>query len=160
MTTDFNSPLHSPTSPWEDYEPKTRLNDLQDFCVAGVPPAIHDAWVLIIDNNLAVPPWLAVPTKAVIARGLSTKKVPYQRKMKHYYRWRKVKELLSKGIKRKDVFVAASKALLGTQYYCSDATFEESYELVRKALSDATEALQYYTAMKETRYLTGTSLKR
>ena len=63
MTADLKSPLHSPTSPWEDYEPNMRLNDLQVFCDEVFPPAVHDAWVLIIENELPVPPWLLRPQR-------------------------------------------------------------------------------------------------
>jgi hypothetical protein len=155
-----NSPLHSYESPWEDYEPAVRLQDLREFTEAGVAPAIHDAWSLIIDSDLAVPDWLAAPTKKLIAEALTNARVAYRSKMKDYYRWRIVKRLRSENIEREDVFLDASEALRVTQYYVCRDMVETSYKTVQKGLKDPKTALQYYSAMSATRELMGTSIPR
>ena len=94
----LKSPLHSFRSPWDkSYDPGVRLKDLQDFCDAGVAPAIHDAWVIVTNEGLTVPDWLAAATLSLIAKGLPKGRVAYRRKMLHYYRWRTVKRLHSDG---------------------------------------------------------------
>jgi hypothetical protein len=158
MTSSLNSPLYSYESPWENYEPHVRLQDLKDFTEAGVAPAIHDAWSLIIDNALAVPDWLAVPTKTLIAHALPNGRVSYRSKMKDYYRWRTVKRLRSQGVEWEEVFFEASEALRGTQYHAGHDAIETSYKKVQRGLRDPKTALQYYTAMSATRELVGTTI--
>jgi hypothetical protein len=155
-----NNPLHSYASPWENYEPSVRLQDLREFAEAGVAPAIHDAWTLIIDGELAVPDWLAAPTKKLIADALPNARIAYRSKMKDYYRWRTVKRLRSESIEREDVFLDASEALRITQYYVGRDAVEASYKKVQKGLKDPKTARQYYTAMSATRELMGTSIFR
>jgi hypothetical protein len=158
MTSNRNNPLFSYESPWLNYEPKERLEDLKEFVAAGVAPAIHDAWSLIIDNELAVPDWIAEPSKTLIAKALPRGRVSYRSKMMNYYRWRTVKRLRSQNVEREDVFVDASEALRGTQYHAGRDAIETSYKKVQKGLKDPKTALQYYTAMSATRELMGTTI--
>jgi hypothetical protein len=137
-----------------------RLQDLREFTEAGVAPAIHDAWSLIIDGKLPVPDWLSAPTKKLIAEALPNARVAYRSKMKDYYRWRTVKQLLSEHVEREDLFLEASEALRVTQYYVGRDAVEASYKKVQKGLKDPKIALQYYTAMSATRELMGTSIPR
>jgi hypothetical protein len=157
MTNTTKNPLYSLTSPWDNYDPGVRLKDLREFCDAGVAPAIHDAWVIVINNKFVVPDWLAAATISLIAKVLPRGRVAYRRKMRHYYRWRTVRRLRSDDVEREDVFKDASDALLGTQYYAGRDAIEASYKKVQSGLKDPKTALQYYTAMKETRELIGTS---
>ena len=133
------------------------MNDLRDFVEAGVPAAIHDTWSLIIDFDLQVPEWLAAPTKSLIATNLRHARVHYKRRMKHYYRWRTVKRIRAETTKYGDVFEEASNRLSKTQYFGAPTTFKESHDEVEKALKDPRAALQYYTAMSETREIMGTA---
>jgi hypothetical protein len=160
MTSNLDSPLYGYDSPWASFEPGMRLQELREFAEAGVAPAIHDAWSLITDNELAVPDWLAAPTAILIAKALPKGQVSYRSKMKHYYRWRTVKRLRAENSKRGDVFEDASTALLGTQYHCGRDAIEASYKKVQKELKDPKAAIQYYTAMSATRELMGTSFRR
>ena len=137
-----------------------RLQDLREFVEAGVAPAIHDAWSLIIGGKLAVPDWLAAPTKKLIAEALSNARVAYRSKMKDYYRWRIVKRLRSEDVEREDVFLDASETLRVTQYYVGRDAVEASYKKVQRGLKNPKTALQYYTAMSATRELIGTSIPR
>jgi len=160
MVGKIGSPLQSHDSPWQEFVPSERLNDLRDFVEAGVPPAIHDTWSLVIAFDLQVPDWLAAPTKALIATNLRHARVHYRRRMKHYYRWRTVKRIRAAETKYQDVFVEAAERLLGTQYYASPATIKDSYDEVERGLRDPNDPktkLQYYTAMSETREIMGTA---
>ena len=159
MTSKLDNPLYGYDSPWQNFEPNVRLQDLREFAEAGVAPAIHDAWSLIIDNELVVPDWLATPTMTLIAKDLPKGQVSYRSKMRHYYRWRTVKRLRAENTKREDVFEDASNALLGTQYYRGRDAIEDSYKRVQRGLKDPKTAIQYYTAMSATRELMGTSFR-
>ena len=158
MTSNLSSPLYNYKSPWENYEPGLRLQDLREFVDAGVAPAVHDAWCLVIDNELAVPGWLAEPTRTYIAKALPRGRVYYRSKMRDFYRWRTVKRLRTQNPQREDVFVDASEALCGTQYHAGRDAIETSYKKVQKGLKDSKSALQYYTAMSATRELMGTTI--
>lgn len=160
VTSNLDNPLYGYDSPWATFEPNERLRDLREFAEAGVAPAIHDAWSLIIDNELAIPDWLAGPTQTLIAKALPKGQISYRSKMRHYYRWRTVKRLRTENLRREDVFEDASHALLGTQYYSGRDAIEDSYKKVQKSLKDPKTAIQFYTAMSATRDLMGTSFSR
>jgi hypothetical protein len=157
MANSPKSPLQGPYSPWQHFEPAVRLTELKDFIDAGVAPAIHDAWTLVIDHDLEVPDWLALATKSLVGTNLPRGKVHYFHRMKRYYRWRTVKRLRAEGIKGEEVFELAAEKLKGTDYFCAATTLEDSYKAVEKGLKNPKTALQYYTAMQETREIMGTA---
>jgi len=78
--------------------------------------------------------------------------------MLHYYRWRTVKKLISDGVHWEDVYDEASDVLSGTQFRCGGDMIKKSYSDVENDMRDRKRALLYYTAMKETRFFTGTQL--
>jgi hypothetical protein len=164
-------PMFNPDSPWEDYDVATRINLLRAFCEAKVTPAIHDALSLVLDSRRAVPKWLARLLLEIVAQKLelggpdlngeiSNERDDYLSRMLHFYRWRHVKKLRSRGVKYDDCFGRAAEDLDGTDIGCGEDMMETSYKIVSRALKTPSEALRYYTARKSTRLLTGTYIPK
>jgi hypothetical protein len=151
--------MFDPISPWQNYVIPSRIELLRYFCEAGVTPAVHDTLVLVLENKLEVPRWLAESLLAIVKERLATpnnERVMYKSRMRHFYRWRQVRRLLDEGVKWDDVYACASKAFEGTDLECGEEMIKYSYKTVNKALKDPRKALQYYTTMKATRILTET----
>lgn len=136
------------------------MEDLRVFVEAGKAPAIFDAWTLVIDFNVAIPNWLPPATQNYIEGTLKYISKKYRSKMLHYYRLRTVLRLIDDGIKWDNVFEAAENELGGTQYAGAATTIESSYRIASKDLASEEKALDYYTAMKDTRPLVGTQFAR
>jgi hypothetical protein len=154
------NPLFSLTSPWADFDPKTRMEDLKEFVEAGKAPAIFDAWTLVIEYDVAIPNWLPPATQTYMEGTLKHTTRRYRSKMLHFYRWRTVRRLLSEETKWDDVFRDAEKELTGPKYAGAAATINDSYDIVAAELADNQKALDYYTAMRPTRELVGTQFAR
>src|ERR1700722_19364371 len=85
--------LHTPKHQWLDGydDPAQRLADLELFCSGGVGPAIHDAWIVLRDNEqLPQPAWLLQPTLEFVKKHLPREQTAYQKDMIAFYRWREI----------------------------------------------------------------------
>jgi hypothetical protein len=154
------NPLFSLTTPWADFDPTTRMEDLKEFVEAGKSPAIFYAWTLVIEYDVEIPNWLPPATLNYMKDALKYTTRRYRSKMLHFYRWRTVRRLINEGRRWDDVFEAAEKELFGTQYAGAAATIADSYDIAAKELADNQKALNYYTTMRPTRELVGTQFAR
>jgi hypothetical protein len=155
------NPLFSLTSPWANFDPTKRIEDLREFVEAGKAPAIFDALMLVIEHNVAIPNWLPPATQTYIEKTFKYTARGYRSKMLHFYRWRTVRRLLDERVAGwGEVFEVAESELSKTQYAGAAGTIADSYAIAARELADPEKALDYYTAMKPTRELVGTQLAR
>jgi hypothetical protein len=83
----------------------------------------------------------------------------YRSEIASYYRWREVEKRRLAGETIDDACTNASEAFAGSQYAGSSETMRKAYQKVGGDLKDPRKAYRYYSAMPETRDITGTSLK-
>jgi hypothetical protein len=154
-------------TPWGDYDVATRMEELCAFARAGVVPALYDALRHVKDQPDQTPRWIIDETIKLLAEHLkfgikqtmsSNDRTLYKRQIKSYYRWRCVHKYILSGYTVDDASYAAVKELKDTFVKGSDKTFREAYYFIIKELQNPKMAFRYYSAMPDTRELTGTSL--
>jgi len=170
----YLSPLHGPQSAWApEYDVQARMWELEEFWAAGVTAALYDALKHVKANrHIDPPPWILDGALKVVEdrlkMGFETKKKPGKRKDERkiykseigsYYRWREVEKCRLARDTLDDACANASKALANTDYKGSLETMRKAYQRVSRDLKDPAKAYRYYSAMPETREVTGTSLK-
>jgi hypothetical protein len=154
-------------TPWGDYDVATRMDELRAFVRAGVVPALYDALRHVKDQSDQTPSWIIEESLKLVAEHLqfgmkqtmgSNDRGLYKRQIKSYYRWRCVHKYVLLGYTIEEASYSAAKELEHTFAKGSDKTFREAYYFVIKELQDPRTAFRYYSAMPDTRELTGTSL--
>ena len=170
----YLSPLHGPLSAWDpEYDVQQRMWELGKFWGQGVTPALYDALKHIKRNPRVVPPtWILDGALKVVEdrlrAGFETKKKPgkkkderkiYKTEIASYYRWREVEKRYLSGKTIENACAMASEALAPTDYEGSPETMRKAHQRVSRDLQDPAKAFRYYSAMPETREITGTSFK-
>lgn len=170
----YLSPLHGPQSAWAPgYDVQQRMWELAKFWAEGVTAALYDALKHIKTNpHIDPPPWILQGALKIVEdrlrAGFETKKKPSKRKderkiykseITSYYRWRDVEKRRLAGETIDDACALASEALAPTDYAGSSETMRKAYQRVSRDLKNPAKAYCYYSAMPETREITGTSLK-
>jgi hypothetical protein len=155
-------------TPWGDYDVPTRMDELRAFAEAGVVPALHDALRHLIENPEKTPRWVIESVIRVVAERLQTgtklisganDRKLYKNRIKSYYRWRCVYKHSLAGLPIEKAADLAQLELANTFAEAEDAdTIKKAYYSIQKELKDVKRAFRYYSAMPETRELTGTSL--
>jgi hypothetical protein len=160
-------------TPWGEYDVATRMEELRAFANAGVVPALYDALRLLANNPERTPKWVIELTLEVVADRLKhgTKLVTgtndrklYQRQIKSYYRWRCVYKYVLKDLSIEESAILAQNELANTFAAADENTIKKAYYSIQRELKDPKRASLYYSAMPdysampETRELTGTSL--
>jgi hypothetical protein len=169
----FLSSLHGPDSAWEPhYDVATRLPELEQFWIHGITAALYDALKLLQQNPGMQPAKWVIDGAVKLARerlqtGFETaqkpnrtndEKIIYRRNSRDYHRWRAVLKNKNSGKSWKGAYDAASNILAGTYAGAEPGEMKRAYGKVTKDLKDPAKAFAYYSAMPETRELTGTSL--
>ena len=169
----YLSSMFGPDSSWgPDYDVATRMSELGKFWEKGVTPALYDALKHIRNNPTMTPPdWvLEAALKLVEERlkaGYETKlkvgkrndeRAIYIAEIEAYYRWRAVWKHYSAGGTLEDAYDAAVRDLAGTFAEARRDAMKKAYYKIAKELDDPERAFRYYSAMPETREITGTSL--
>jgi hypothetical protein len=113
------------------------------------------------------PKWVIEESLKVVAERLksgtklttgSNDRKLYKRQIKSYYRWRCVHKYIILECTVDKAAEFAANELKDTFVKGSDKTFKEDYYFMLKELEDSKRAFRYYSAMPDTRELTGTSL--
>jgi hypothetical protein len=159
--------------PWEpDYDVATRMSELQEFWARGVTPALYDALKhLEANRNLAPPQWVMDAALKVVEdrlrAGFETKQKAgkrnderklYQAEIRDYYRWRAVWKHHLAGATWDKAYGKAHDDLVDTFAEGERETMKKAYAKVAADMKVGAKAFRYYSAMPETRELTGTSL--
>ena len=170
----YLSPLHGPQSAWTpDYDVQARMWELQKFWAAGVTAALYDALKHAETYpEIEPPPWILDGALKVVEdrlrAGFETKKKLgernderkiYNAEIASYYRWREVEKRRLAGETIDDACAQASEALAHTSYQGSSETMRKAFQRVSRDLKNPATAFRYYSAMPETREITGTSLR-
>jgi hypothetical protein len=170
----YLSPLHGPQSAWtRDYDVPGRMWELEKFWLAGVTVALYDAlrhvkaypefdpptWILdatlkIVEERLRA----GFETKKKLGQKNDERKI-YRSEITSYYRWREVEKWRSADRGVEEACTLASAALAKTDYKGGAETMRKDYQKVSRDLQDPARAYRYYSAMPETREITGTALK-
>ncbi len=171
----YLSSLFGPESSWPpDYDVVERMAELKNFWKAGVTAALYDALKHQKRNPHIEPPeWILDASIMVVEErlraGFETKlkhgkmndeRKIYQLEIAAYYRWRAVWKSYLAGLTLEVACGNASDALAGTDYEGEAETMRKAYQRVSRELSDPAKAFRYYSAMPETREITGTSIVR
>ncbi len=170
----YLSSMFGPNSAWTpDYDVATRMSELENFWAAGVTVALYDAMKHVKAHpNVTPPPWIFEAALKVVEERLSAgfkmrrkglkkdERKIYQTEIAAYYRWR---EVWKNYLAEHNLEVACSNAsgsLAGTEYKGGEETMRKAYQRVSNELSNPTKAFRYYSAMPDTREITGTSIVR
>jgi hypothetical protein len=147
--------------------------ELGKFWAEGVTAALYDALKHVKANpHIDPPPWILGGALKVVEdrlrAGFETKKKPgkrnderkiYKSEIASYYRWREVEKRHLVGKTVDDACAMASDALARTDYKGSSETMRKAYQRVSLDLKNHAKAYRYYSAMPDTREITGTSLE-
>jgi hypothetical protein len=159
-------------SPWgPDYDVATRMWELKEFWAAGVTPALYDALKHLQNNpDMNPPEWiLDAAIKVVEDRlraGFDTNKKNgkrnderkiYQAEIRDYYSWRSVWKFHLAKKTWVEAYDLAADELSGTEFEASPETIKKRYAKVARDFKGG-NVFRYYSAMPETRDITGTTL--
>jgi hypothetical protein len=159
-------------SPWApDYDVTARMWELKEFWEAGVTPALYDALKhLKLNSQIEPPGWILDASIKVVEdrlrAGFETKQKAekrnderkiYKSEIRDYYSWRSVRKFKLAGNTWPRAYEKASEELSRTDFAASPDTMKKRYEKVARDFREK-NVFRYYSAMPDTRDITGTSL--
>ncbi len=168
------SRLHGPQSAWTaEYDVQARMWELEKFWSAGATIALYDALQHVKAHPQSdLPPWVLDGALKIVEdrlrTGFQTTKKPgqknderkiYRSEITSYYRWREVEKWRLERHTVEEACDLSSLAFVGTDFEGGTETMRKDYQKVSRELKDSGRAYRYYSAMPNTREITGTVLK-